>query len=136
MISNVKWYGLTEMIMDLKNMPARMRREVNQYTKDVLEMTHQIYVENLSGSAPSTAGSPLPVGMRSRDLRNGAMKRQINQYACEVYNDVPYAGFIEVGTKKMVARRPLGDAIDQMDRIVPGRMGQVLTTVIIGAKKG
>lgn len=134
MISEVRWEGLTAMIMDLQaGVPATMVREVNEYTKDVLEMVHQVYVENLSASGPRTAHSGLPVGVRSGTLRAGAQKRQINQYAGEVFNEVEYSGYIETGTRRMPPRRPLGDAVQQVEQMVPGRMGEVMTTVVIEA---
>ena len=135
MRSSVRWEGLTEMIMDLKaGVPARMDRGVNQYTKDILEIVRQMYVDNLSGGGPRTATSGLPIGERSGDLKEGATKRQINQYSGEVFNVVPYAGFIEEGTQHMPPRRPLGDAVDRGGEMVPGEMGQVLTTVVIQGK--
>jgi hypothetical protein len=132
MISEVQWIGLTEMAFDLKvRKPRKMIRGIDGLTKDMMDMLHQFYVENLSGSVPSTAARPLPVGVRSGRLRAGAMKRQINQYACEVSNTVYYAGFIEVGTRKMAPRRPLGDAVDKLSQMVPGKLGKVLTTILI-----
>jgi len=131
-ISEVRWEGLAQMAFDLKvRKPSLMVREVNDLTKTLIGDVHTIYVENLSGSVPSTASRPLPVGVRSGDLRRGAKKRQINQYAGEVTNEVPYAGFIEAGTRKMAPRRPLGDAVDQVEQMVPGELDKVLTTVLI-----
>ena len=72
-----------------------------------------LYVENLSGSEPSTTEQPLPVGVRTGTLRAGAKVKQVNQYRADLYNDVPYAGFIEDGTRKMAPRRPLRDAVEQ-----------------------
>ena len=132
MISSVRWEGLTQMAFDLKRTkPSLMPQGINELTKGLIEMTHTIYVENLSGSVPSTAEQPLPVGVRSGKLRRGAKKRQINQYSGEVTNDVEYAGFIEAGTRKMAPRRPLGDAVDQVSEMVPGRLDQVLTTILV-----
>lgn len=132
MISSVKWQGLTEMVMDLKRgVPMRTTRTVNEYTKDVLNMALQIYVENLSGGGPRKATSGLPVGVRSGDLLAGAKKRQINQYAGEVYNRVPYSGWIEEGTRRTPPRRPLGNAVDRVGWMLPGRMGKVMTTIVI-----
>lgn len=132
MISEVRWEGLAQMAFDLKvRRPSKMVQEVSGLTKTLTGSVHEIYVDNLSGSVPSTATHPLPVGVRSGDLRRGAKKRQINQYAGEVTNEVPYAGFIEVGTRKMAPRRPLGDAVDQVGQMVPGELDKVLTTVLI-----
>jgi len=131
MISSVRWFGLTQMALDLgKGMPDRLGRGVNQYTKNLLETTHTLYVENLSGGSPSTTERPLPVGMRSGTLKAGARKVQRNQYSGEVLNDVPYAGWIEVGTCKMAPRRPLGDAVDRVREMIPGELAQVMTTVV------
>lgn len=132
MISSVQWEGLTQMAFDLqKKKPSLMPQGINEMTKGLIDMTWQIYYDNLSGSVPSTATHPLPVGMRSGDLRRGAKKRQINQYSGEVTNDVHYAGFIEAGTRKMAPRRPLGDAVDQVSEMVPGKMGEVMTTIVV-----
>lgn len=132
MISSVQWEGLTQMAFDLKRTrPSLMPQGCNELTKGLLEMVHTVYVENLSGSVPSTASRPLPVGVRSGTLRRGAKKRQINQFSGEVTNDVPYAGFIETGTRHMAPRRPLGNAVDQVSELVPGKMGQVLTTILV-----
>lgn len=132
MISSVKWKGLTKTIYDLRrDLPKRMERSCNGMTKDVLNVVHTVYVENLSGARPSTAAQPLPVGMRSGDLRAGAKKRQINQYAGEIVDDVDYSGWIEIGTWKMAPRRPLGNAVDLAGEMVPGEMGQVLTEIVL-----
>lgn len=132
MISSVQWEGLAQMAFDLqKKKPSLMSMAIQDMTKTLIGDVYQIYYENLSGSVPSTATRPLPVGVRSGDLRRGAKKRQINQYSGEVTNDVPYAGFIEAGTKHMAPRRPLGDAVGQVGEMVPGKMGQVITTVVV-----
>lgn len=132
MISSVQWQGLTQMAVDLKRTkPSLMQTGINELTKGMIGMVHQVYVENLSGVSPSTAARPLPVGVRTGKLREGAKKRQINQYSGEVTNEVPYAGFIEVGTKHMAPRRPLGAAVDQVSEMVPGKMDQVLTTILV-----
>lgn len=132
MISSVHWVGLTEMAFDLRvRRPSKMVHEINELTKRMLDMVHATYVENLSGTVSSTAARPLPVGVRTGRLRAGATKRQINQYSGEITNDVPYAGFIEVGTRKMAPRRPLSDAVDKVSHLVPGELEKVLTTVLI-----
>ncbi len=132
MKSSVRWEGLSQMAFDLKRTkPSLMPQGINELTKGLIEMVHTIYYDNLSGSVPSTAEHPLPVGMQTGDLRRGAKKRQINQYSGEVFNDVHYAGFIEAGTKKMAPRRPLGDAVDQVSEMVPGKLDQVLTTILV-----
>ena len=132
MISSVKWKGLTKTVFDLRHgVPKRMQRSCNSMTKDMLEIVHQLYVDNLSGTQPSTASRPLPVGVRSGKLRDGAEKRQINQYAGEVVNDVEYSGFIEIGTSKMAPRRPLANAVDLAGGMVPGRMDQVMTEIVL-----
>ena len=132
MISEVRWEGLAQMAADLRSgWPTRMGRGCSELTKGVMGTVHELYVENLSGGAPSTASRPLPVGMRSGDLRDGAKKVQVNQYRGDVFNEVPYAGFIESGTQHMAPRRPLGDAVDRAQEMLPGQVGQVMTTIII-----
>jgi len=131
MFSSVQWVGLTQMVFDLKSgVQQRMGRGVNDFTKSMIDTVHQLYVENLSGGAPSTASRPLPVGVRSGTLLAGAKKQQINQYRGDVFNEVPYSGFIEVGTYKMAPRRPLGNAVDLVRGMVPGEMGEVVTAVV------
>ena len=130
LMAPVKWTGLTQMVFDLQhNVQKRLRRSCNEMTKDMLGMVHRIYVENLSGTRPSTATRPLPVGMRTRMLVKSARIRQINQYAGEVVNDARHAGWIELGTYKLVARRPLGDAVDEVRGMVPGRMDDAIREI-------
>lgn len=132
MISEVRWEGLAQMAADLRSgWPTRMGRGCSGLTKGVIGSVHQMYVENLSGSVPSTASRRLPVGMRSGALRDGARKAQVNQYKGEVFNEVGYAGFIENGTQHMAPRRPLGDAVDRAQEMLPGQVGEVMTTIII-----
>lgn len=128
----MEWTGLADMAFDLKVKKAsKIPREVSALTKDLMNMAHQVYVDNLSGAVPSTAARPLPVGVRTGKLRAGAHKRQVNQWSCEVTNDVEYAGFIEVGTQHMAARRPLGNAVDTVERMVPGKLNDVMTTIVV-----
>jgi len=127
--TSVKWVGLTSMIMDIRGRARAMMPRTNKMTKTIGGAIHDRYVDNLSGSRPSTDLHLLPVGVRSGTLLEGARSVQINQYKIEERNEVPYAGFIENGTRYMTARRPLGDAVDQVSKDVPGEMNNVLVDV-------
>ena len=130
--SSVRWEGLTKMVFDLQyGVPRRMDRGIEEHTKRMGENVHQAYVDNLSGSVPSTAARPLPVGVRSGHLLASAEMVIVNQYRADVENKTHYAGFIEDGTRFMAPRRPLGDAVDLVGKMVPGSMGKVMTSVLI-----
>lgn len=114
--SKVSWRGLSEMIRDIKRRQlVEWPKGANAMTKKAMNTIHATYVQNLSGAVPSTAVKPLPVGVRSGNLKAGAKKRQVNQYRCYVENLVPYSGFIENGTYKMAPRRPLADAVEKFE---------------------
>lgn len=111
--STVSWKGLEKMILDLQEtIPRQCSQSMSNLTQDTGETMLLRYQENLEGTVPSTASDPLPVGMRSGDLYDGANLRQINQYAFELSNDVDYSGWIEMGTEHMAPRHPLQDAVD------------------------
>ena len=130
--SSVRWEGLTKMVFDLQyGVPRRMDKGIERHTRRMGENVHQAYVDNLSGSVPSTAAQPLPVGVRSGHLLASAELRIVNQYRADVENKAHYAGFIEDGTRFMAPRRPLGDAVDTVGQMVPGEMGKVLVNVLI-----
>lgn len=128
--SRVEWVGLTKMIEDIANRSrVRWPQGCIKLTRKWANKVHKRYVENLSGSAPSTSEKPLPVGVRSGDLRAGAKTVIINQYKFREENDVPYSGFIEDGTVKMTPRRPLGNAVFRTQDEAPGDMNEVLVEV-------
>lgn len=125
--SRVEFKGLTAMIMDLKSRAKKTMPLTLEFTKGLAEATNTLYIRNLSGSVPSTAARPLPVGVRTGYLRSMAKTRKINQYSWRTYNSAFYASFIESGTRRMLPRRPLGDAVDQISRTIPGEMGKVIS---------
>lgn len=127
--SSIRWVGLTSMVWDIRGRARAMMPATNKMTKATMNLLHTIYVQNLSGSVPSTATSPLPVGVRTGTLKAGATKKQINQYKAEVFNDVIYSNWIEHGAKNLAPRRPLGNAVDQVGLHVPGEMAAVIGKV-------
>jgi len=124
--SRVEFKGLTAMMLDLQGRAKRTMPLIGVMTRGLMDAHHALYVQNLSGSVPSTDSRPLPVGIRSGFLRSQARKRQLNQYSYRVWNDAYYAAFIEAGTVKMSARAPLRDATDQIEHRVPGKMAEVM----------
>jgi len=127
--SRVEFKGLTAMIMDLQGRAKKTMPLTSKMTKGLNDATYTLYVQNLSGSVPSTAAQPLPVGVRSGTLRSNAKRRMINQYSFMIENETFYAGFIEEGTRHLVPRRPLGNAVDQIQNKVPGEMGATMTKI-------
>lgn len=127
--SSVRWTGLTRLILDLDGRTRRMQPQINLMTRSLMDTHHDRYVDNLEGASPSTTARPLPVGMVTGELRASARKRQINQFSYTIWNDAAHAGFIEDGTQHITPRRPLGDASDQIDVIVPGEMDDVVVEV-------
>jgi len=123
--ATVKWKGLTKLVKGIEDGKAKTKPSLSEFTrklgKDVLDK----YQENLSGAVPSTAARPLPVGVVTGELLAGARVKQVNQYRTDVYNDAGHSGWIEDGTSKMAPRRPLKNALDQIEETVPGRMGEV-----------
>jgi hypothetical protein len=127
--SSVEFKGLTRLMFFLDGRSRRMQPQIGWMTRSLMDTHHDRYVENLEGSVPSTTARPLPVGMVTGELRASARKRQLNQFSYKIWNDAGHAGFIEDGTQYMTPRRPLGDATDQIDKIVPGEMDKVVTKV-------
>ncbi len=133
LISGVAWEGLTKMALDFKEtIPRNMSRTMAGWTRELGEESIRLYRENLRGSQPSTAEDPLPVGIRTGALLAGAELHLLNQWAWEIINAVPWAGWIEDGTQFMAPRRPLGDAVDVLEKKlgVEGAMDRVLTLVL------
>lgn len=129
MQASITMINLTATIANIRGSARAMQPTINGMTKDLMNAHHALYVVNLSGTKPSTASSPLPVGVVTNDLRSKAEKRQINQYSYEIKNDSDHAEHIEFGTQKMVARRPLQNASEQIEKQVPGEMGKVMRKV-------
>lgn len=131
MKATVKWKGLTEFTAPLKSGRRRISSSANRMTKRLKNRMRKEYVANLSGAVPSSDESPLPVGVQSGELLQGAREgsRQLNSWAFEQANSAPHAGHIEFGTSKMLPRRPLADAVDKVGETVPGEMAQVLGEV-------
>jgi len=117
------------MINDLRGRAAKQQPLTTEMMRGLKEAIATLYTRNLSGAVPSTDWRPLPVGVRTGTLRAGVKAQMLNQYSFKVTNDVPYSGFIEVGTRYMAPRRPLGAAVDQIAGRVPSEMNKVLTEV-------
>jgi hypothetical protein len=128
--SFVQWRGLTELIADMQTMSREARESIVEMTVRFAERVHYLYVRNLEGMEPSTASSPLPVGMRSGDLHEGATSEIVNQYSFTEWNDVPWAGWIEDGTAKMEPRAPLADAIRQFEEEMETALDEVLVGIL------
>ena len=111
--SSTRFERLTQLVAATQKAKSRWPRSANALTKKAGGELLDLYKDNLSGSVPSTAEDPLPVGIRSGTLLEGAEMVQVNQYRADIKNDVPYSGFIEDGTYKMAPRRPLADAVEQ-----------------------
>jgi hypothetical protein len=107
--------------MEIDQLLTRARHE--EATKSLRH-----YRQNLSGSVPSTASRPLPVGVRSGKLLGSARLHQ-GKFGFNLYNNASHAKYIEFGTSKMVARRPLGDVMDELDARVAKRADNVSLTI-------
>jgi hypothetical protein len=116
---------LTRLTHALQKGQVKATKGITQLTRDTGQKVHTKYVENLSGTQPSMAADPLPVGVVSGELRSKAKSVQVNQYRVDEVNDAPHSGWIEHGTAKMAPRRPLGDAVQQVGEELPGDMGEV-----------
>jgi hypothetical protein len=120
--------GLTKTLTDIKwRNETLWPQSANQMTKKLGRKLHERYVANLSGDVPSTTARPLPVGVVSGDLRSKAKLRQINQFAFVEENTSDHAAFIEVGTRHITPRRPLGEATDYLATLVPGAANEVVS---------
>lgn len=111
--SRIHFKGLTQYIAALQKARTSWPKGANKLTVKASGQIADIYRDNLSGNVPSTAEQPLPVGVRTGDLLAGVETKQINQYRMDIINEVHYSGWIEHGTRKMVARRPLQAAIEE-----------------------
>lgn len=118
--------GLTLAINDLRGRSKGMGEEIGRMTRGLSNDLHAEYVANLSGAVPSTAERLLPVGVRTGLLRSSAKAVIINRYSFREENDAPYAGYIEFGTSKMVARAPMRNAKEKLEEEVPGKMDEVI----------
>jgi hypothetical protein len=136
METSVSFVGLTSMAMNLKGVPRFMDGMVSKtYTKPLMNRLWAVYVENLHGprrpvNYPGPVPATLPVGIRTGRLIGGATKAQINARSFQVYNTAGHAKYLEFGTPKMAARRPLGAAVDEVGQEVPGNMGQVMANLV------
>lgn len=128
--SFVEWRGLTELIHYLENVERRASRDMAILTEDTGEKMAQLYRDNLAGDVPSTENNPLPVGMRSSELYEGVRLEIVNQYAFDLYNDTPHAGWIEDGTRYIFPRRPLGDAVQQIEEVMDTNLDEVMVGII------
>jgi len=111
--SRIEWQGLSRFTGVLEAGKRRIPAKFNDLTRKAGGIVLDLYKDNLSGRVPSTAAQPLPVGIRSGRLLEGAKLTQVNQYRVDIENDVPYSGFIEAGTYKLAPRHPLKAAVDQ-----------------------
>ena len=111
--SRIEWQGLSRFTGVLEKGKARIPPKFNDLTRTAGGIVLDLYKDNLSGRVPSTAAQPLPVGIRSGRLLEGAKMVQVNQYRVDVKNEVPYSAFLEFGTYKMAPRRPLSDAVEK-----------------------
>ena len=127
--SRCEFQGLTRLMHGLEEGKVRLKVGITHLTRETGEAVLEKYVENLSGAEPSTAAKPLPVGVRTGTLRDGAELRQVNQYRADVKNEVYYSGFIENGTVHMAPRRPLKDAVEKVSAELPGEMRDVIVEV-------
>ena len=128
--SRIEWKGLARFMGVLERGKARIPPKFSDLTRRAGGQILDLYKDNLSGRAPSTAAHPLPVGIRTGTLLEGAKMTQVNQYRVDVENDVPYAGFIEAGTYKMAPRRPLKAAVDQfIDEDLPDEAREVMVEI-------
>ncbi len=129
----VQWTGLTELIADLEeHIPRRASRDLAVLNEEYMETVLQFYQDNLAGAEPSTEAWPLPVGMQSGELYEGARGELVNQHNCVVYNDDPKAGWIEDGTKYIAPRRPLQDAVETVEKTLDVQLDEVLVGIIEG----
>ncbi len=126
--------GIVEIQYEMTRLAERAGREIEAFIDELVDDVHEQYVENLSGNVPSTASRPLPVGVRSGQLRAGAKKQGARtnpvtgQTVGRVYDEVDWAGFIEFGTRKMAPRQPLAGALDQEAQI-DTRMDRVMMRI-------
>ena len=111
--SRVEFRGMTNLTQALNQGRQMTGRELSKFTQAAGGHVLDLYTDNLSGRVPSTAERPLPVGIVSGELLEGAALEQVNQYRVDVKNDAPHSGWIEKGTSKLKARRPLEDAVQE-----------------------
>lgn len=118
---NFEMRGITEIIYDIHRRRLAMPGAVEAFVNGITDDVHAKYVVNLSGSVPSTSERPLPVGVRSGRLRAGALKQKAARvgdvWAGRVYDDVPHAGFIEFGTRRITPRQPLANAVREKAQV-------------------
>lgn len=128
--SRIEWKGLARYMGVLERGKKRIPPTFSVFTRTAGGQVLDLYKDNLSGRVPSTAAQPLPVGIRSGRLLEGAKMVQVNQYRVDVKNEVPYSGFIEEGTMYMAPRHPLKAAVDQfIDEDLPDEARKVMVEI-------
>lgn len=129
-MSSVTFTGLTRLMTGLSRAPDVTDQHLSDWTKELGDEFLQAYQDNLSGSSPSTADSPLPVGIRTGELIAGATLTQTNQFSFQITNTSDHAGEIEYGTSVMAPRRPLQDVIDKMGALIGEQIGEVQQSIL------
>ncbi len=128
--TGVEFKGMTQLLDQLRKSQAVWPKEADKLTKKVGDEMLTFYQANLSGSRPSTTAKPLPVGVVTGDLLEGAEVQQVNQFATKIINKDFKAAWIEFGTANMTPRRPLAGAVeDYTGGDFPNDANQVLPRV-------
>jgi hypothetical protein len=133
MQATVKWQGLDKLQAGMKSKGTKSKRYIREWNELAGDLVEMRYIDNLSGSRPSTAASPLPVGVRSGTLKAGVHKEKKGggrNVSVEITNRAGHAGWIEDGTYKMAPRKPLKDAVDKTEKEVPGQLGDVMVKIV------
>lgn len=128
----IQWTGLTDLILALGKIPENMNHELANMTQELFDETLLRYIENLSGSVPSTAADPLPVGIVSGDLIEHAWSdsKVTGENSFELRNESDHAAFTEFGTEKMEPRHPLQDAVDILESQMNAKLDEVMQNAI------
>lgn len=129
---SLEWTGITSVLNGIDKITDYSQQAISQMTNDLFDFVKSKYIDNLSGTSPSTSANPLPVGIDTGDLISHAEQDShlLNQYAFQLANYSGHSDIIEFGTTYITPRLPMQDAINQLELELQIEMDSVMTSIM------